>query len=755
MNTMNEIVLDGCRPVPLAHYLKALGILRLVSEQKDNRARGFWHRDRFILRTSLDSEELERFFLEEYRPTPIVGPWGARSGFYPGSSESSARAALTQLIDAESERFSVFKEAANTVRLILEQLQISKKEEVDGQKRQIMELCRAKLPDDAVYWLDACFSLLADDERFPPLLGSGGNEGSGSYMSGYMQQIAACLLRREHDACLRAALWERPSIGVTENQTPGHFIPNAGGANLSNGFGRKASIVPWDYILCLEGALVFTAAATRRMDLSVPSRTASFPFTVENSVAGYSTAVAEKNRGEMWFPTWRKPTSIGELAALFAEGRATVGRRKARDGVDFARAVASLGIDRGIDGFHRFSFQERNGQNNMAVSLGSFDVGLRPNVQLLGAMDGWLASFRWKSQGDNAPASAQRALRTLESSIFALCAHGDPLRVQEVLIALGHCERTMATSLRWAIESHLRPVPALDPKWLREADDGSVEYRLAAALASVVGWYGHSDGYISIRQQFEPVRTWKGAGDLRVEWEQEAGREVVWSSGHLTQGLNAVFSRRLLLAIQSGVATYPDMGSLPAALGDVADFIEGRVDKRHMTQLLHGLLLVDWTRVKAEHRPRQRPESRRPFPTAFYALLKLCFAGAEKHSRKDATDPPTASKEQEKERETFSPDRGVPVVPRIHRLAAGGESAPAAQEALRRLRGSGFVPALWDCAVDRDTATRSAAALLFPISHSDRQALRRRLLRPEQLESEPEDNDANERTMTSTQEAIA
>ena len=34
--------LGGCAPAPLAHYLKALGILRLVSEQADSSARGFW-----------------------------------------------------------------------------------------------------------------------------------------------------------------------------------------------------------------------------------------------------------------------------------------------------------------------------------------------------------------------------------------------------------------------------------------------------------------------------------------------------------------------------------------------------------------------------------------------------------------------------------------------------------------------------------------------------------------------------------------
>jgi len=37
----NEIVLGGCTTEPLSNYLKALGILRIVSEQADPEARGY------------------------------------------------------------------------------------------------------------------------------------------------------------------------------------------------------------------------------------------------------------------------------------------------------------------------------------------------------------------------------------------------------------------------------------------------------------------------------------------------------------------------------------------------------------------------------------------------------------------------------------------------------------------------------------------------------------------------------------------
>ena len=71
--------LNGCAPAPLANYLKALGVLRLVGEQVDAQARGWWDGERFCLLTRLSKEELETFFLEQYEPTPLVSPWNDAS----------------------------------------------------------------------------------------------------------------------------------------------------------------------------------------------------------------------------------------------------------------------------------------------------------------------------------------------------------------------------------------------------------------------------------------------------------------------------------------------------------------------------------------------------------------------------------------------------------------------------------------------------------------------------------------------------
>jgi CRISPR-associated protein Csx17 len=83
----HRIALRGCSPEPMAAYLKALGVLRLVSEQEDQEARAWWRGDTFWLESSLDEDGLVRFFLDRYSPTPIVGPWNGGSGFYEGDSK--------------------------------------------------------------------------------------------------------------------------------------------------------------------------------------------------------------------------------------------------------------------------------------------------------------------------------------------------------------------------------------------------------------------------------------------------------------------------------------------------------------------------------------------------------------------------------------------------------------------------------------------------------------------------------------------
>src|SRR5579872_2456149 len=80
---MYTIALPGCTSTPFGSYLKALGVLRLVSGQADAEARGWWEGETFAIESVLDENDLARFFLERYEPTPILAPWNGGSGFYP------------------------------------------------------------------------------------------------------------------------------------------------------------------------------------------------------------------------------------------------------------------------------------------------------------------------------------------------------------------------------------------------------------------------------------------------------------------------------------------------------------------------------------------------------------------------------------------------------------------------------------------------------------------------------------------------
>ena len=65
---MNKIALRGCTSEPLLSYLSSLAVLRLVSQQKDPDAKGWWENGIFHLDTKLDEDELVQFFMTEYAP---------------------------------------------------------------------------------------------------------------------------------------------------------------------------------------------------------------------------------------------------------------------------------------------------------------------------------------------------------------------------------------------------------------------------------------------------------------------------------------------------------------------------------------------------------------------------------------------------------------------------------------------------------------------------------------------------------------
>lgn len=747
---MSELILDGCTLEPLMGYLKALGVLRLVGEQKDPEALGRWREGVFVLESALDCDGLLRFFLEEYRPTPIVAPWAGGSGFFGNDN----RAAVDAIAASRSERMAGFAARIRDVRGILEREGVTTKP-ADETKARLLRSYRNRLDDDHfVAWMDAALVVQRDGQTFPPLLGTGGNDGRLDFAQNLMQRLVtlglpAGALNRAAEGWLRQSLLGAATPGLL-GAAVGQFDPGrAGGPNATTGLEGDSLVNPWDFVLMLEGSLLLGGAAVRRFDVNRGGR-GSFPFTVRAASVGYASgAVAEEgdSRGEIWLPVWTNPTTVRELAYVFAEGRAGDGRRKSRDGVDFARAVATLGTDRGFAAFTRYGFLKRSGKAFVAAPLGTFPVQQRRAVDLLREVDGWLARFRRACAGD-APARFGAVRRRVETAVFDLCRyandHDSATWVRAVLRALGAAERELSIGsfarkpAKGSPRPRISPAGGLSAAWIAAAADrpAPAEFRIARGVAFLNPGTRHA---LHIRRYLEPVER-KGKF---WAWG-EGGGHVVWGGGDLAHNLGALLIRRLMDAEKVGKAASALDGRYAAPLADIVAFLHGFTDDDRLEDLIWGLSLVE---AENGRRSKPRSDAKRSLPTKAawtgpvaraeadggqrtgtrlpraYALLKLALLpgslrwrnGVLHVSRSDPGDAAGGT--------AVKPESAIPA-----KLRAGDVQG-ACEIAARRLRSSGFSPVggfLADGSrrsIDWSTGgvspDRLLAALLFPVRDGD------------------------------------
>ena len=711
---MSAHPLAGCNPVPLASYLKGLGVLRLIAESEqhgDPHAAGCWDRDVFVLHSKLEREELIQFFLQHYSPTPILAPWNGGSGFH----KKDNMEAIVAIERSRSGRFTRFRAAISSARAALKTAGLKKKP-TTVEKEELLRSCRSSLPDDALAWLDAAFVLTDNGAKYPPLLGTGGNDGRLEFTNNFMQRLTE-VIHIETGAptahardLLETSLFGGTTVATASKAPVGQFLPgSAGGPNTTSGFGRDSAVNPWDYILMLEGALLFAAAAVRRLEGSKQDELA-YPFCVRQAAIGYgsaSPADEAASRAEMWMPLWTRRVGLAELETVLSEGRAQLGERAARNGVDFARAVVTLGVDRGLSAFQRYGFQVRNGLSYFATPLDRLVVRRNATADLLNEIDPWLARFRDKAgpQAKQVPASVLHALNQVEGRILDLCREGNASRLLALLVALGQAERALARSLAWTTGRNdpipvakCKPLHGLSARWLREADDGGTEFRLAASLASISGFpYRDKDGNsvpLHFRQHLESVLPQGNPGRYWFAWDGRAN-DVVWHDGDLVDVLNRIFNRRLVRVEQSGLDELPDSG-IPAALDDVVAFIEEETDDKLLADLVWALSLLNWS--EEPEVPWAREPKPQATPSALFGLLRLAFP-------------------RSGERELLS--KRVPPALAIHRHAAAGNGLEASRVASRRLRASEIPTAVTETALSGKIVQRTSAALLFPLRHSD------------------------------------
>ena len=731
MTDIHELELRGCSPDPLMSYLKALGVFRLVSEQVDSDARAWWANDTFHLSSALDRDRLTDFFLNEYRPTPIVSPWNGGSGFYARGSKA-AREAIQAVDTAEYPHLDEYRKAINASRRILNGMGIVEKPS-KSEKQAILAGCRNLLSDISVSWLDAAYVLTTSDPRYTPLLGTGGNDGNMDFGVNFIKNLIPALTGvdigkspskrfdpdEKREGWLNISLYDYGDTPLVRSAV-GQFNPGrSGGANASVG-PDGALLNPWDYVLMFEGALIFAGAAARRLSAHGGSK-AVFPFTVDNSAAGYGTATdseyGDSSRAEFWAPLWKRPASLRELEHLMSEGRAQLGHKQVSSGSDFARAVAGLGTERGVSEFERYGFLVRNGLSYLATPLGRFhanpdDQDTTERANVLFDLDPWLDSLRRAASGRNAPAELGAVRRRIDNAIIEFCQRGQPRDLQDVLIAVGQAERWVSRS---GIRESVRPLANLSTEWLRHANDGLVEFRLARAMASILHEPERGQREVGpMRENLEPVAT-----QPRVEWK-DGSVSYVWTAGDPLFNMLSVLQRRCLEGRMQGLGEHPPLDSTYSArLSDVVAFLNGEVDIQRVADLALPLSFVRYWH-RAESGDGQSFRTPLELSTAYAAMKLTLLPGTFKCPE-------------------FGEDRDIRMEPRMLAMLRAGRVKDAYEVASRRLVASGLRPVSDGPGIpDRSEAARHlAAVLLFPIDERAYGALAERALRkPEDQNSE-------------------
>ena len=702
--TRVEHVLGGCRPEPLASYLKALGVLRLVAAQVDPAATGHWGGDRFVLGTTLAWEDLVTFFLEAYVPTPVVSPWNSGSGF-----GKEGEGDLSVLERSNDPRFEPYRRTIAVARALLE-----RQRELGWDKATLAAACRSELPDEALPWVDAAIVLTGDGPEFPPLLGSGGNDGRLEFSHNFQQRLVDALGVGNSSGASgdRRRGWLEDALGGSSSTqlldaSPGQFDPGGAGGSNASSLGKARTLVnPWDFVLVIEGTMLFASGASRRLAAGARGM-AAMPFMVKAMPAGYSSAATgERARGELWAPLWSGPAGAQELARLFGEGRAEWRRQRAGSALDLARAAVSLGVDRGIRSFSRYSFAERFGRSYEAVPVGRTTVSVRPEVIPLGDLDTWVERVR---RVTNSPASVSAALRSFDQASFDLVRTGGGPSVLRVLAAAGALEVAVsrAASFRDG-RSSISPIRGLSaarwvPALLSGSGSATAETRLAIALSSGRDLDSRGRTVASLRLLVRPIAmTEKGLEFTDAPIVAGLGTRAT------ADVLAQAHARRMLAATAedhrgsegANELTGIDAGwkrSCPAPLADLARLVSGAIDDRLLAEALSGVLLLDW------HAPwRDRLTS----PEGAFLDPAMCVLGP-----------------------FFAP--APPGQPRLlpektwATQLMHGRTADVLRAALRRLRLAGLDPVPFDAtrlAASAPPGPRLAAALLCPIGAGARRA---------------------------------
>lgn len=725
---MAELRLTGLRTDTLAGYLGALGLFRAVSEQKDRNSTVWFEEGVPVLSVPSvdDISSLIDWVMTEWRPLPIASPWNRGSGFYGSSTKGDCTDKVKregpEMIEATHDgRLSSYRTHLSLIREALDSYQDVQQGPAKERKTEFIRHLRARASDEAIRWIDAAYVLAppggeggGKDEMAAcqPLLGTGGNDAKWDFVNNFMLTLCSLVpfhgnlaVQEKDSAAKLEALLTGAAVADLTGGTTGFFDPSGvGGLNAGQGFEAKRPSNPWTLIWALEGAVLFGGAATRRLG-SHGAADAAFPFQASPVAAGHgSTGRAELGniRAEVWLPLWPEPVSLADVGSLFSEARVQVGRRRSVSGTDYARAAASLGVARGVEGMQRVGLVKRNGHNHFGISMGYFSVRSSSAVDLLRGVDGWIGQWERIVSTKEAPARFGTALSRYETAVLRLTLRPDAGRFTHVVAALGRLERELALV---PPEKGPRCLSLRGDGWVREVDWAQPEVRLAISLARLSPTSDARKPLRAYLEGFDKPGAPLGKNPII------AGAQRMGPTELLVELL-----RRRLLETQASRQRATGGWSV-ARLSDVSAWINGRLDDSLLLDLIWAFACVDEDALVKGTRHMAIPSEEMPADLPrVWALIKSAF-------------PPTGI---DRDGETFL----VPQDRRIIETWISGRQQESCEIATRRLRASGLnpLPLSESRVADRLSIRRAVGALVVPMGPASMRRLHWACVKPTEEE---------------------
>lgn len=772
---MDTLYLPGCRHDILGHYLKAIGLLRVLAkcatpEHRDPDAEGWWDTDNacFCLRSPKypTPEKLAEFFALHYRPTPVFAAWNK----VPGSS------------DKDSKKLGVHADWDTANRLSARVVSAEERKKPANRTKLIaseaLEAYRDAAASDVTEALDSIAAPFLRSNSEHPLFLSKGVAGRAhlwrthwEYLTTFQKHRAAyenavekltahkgtarklAILKQKAHATLQPIRQMLPFEESSSSSGKGKgtpFFPDAIKAyNIGSGWvTENYPFNALDYVLAVEGAFAMRGSVSRTLAAN-SRRFAAFPFVFDageemvddaNEVKGTSSA--------LWFPLWNRPTTFAELSSFITDAQARLPGKEARFSAEFMRALHSQGVDAGFTGWQEFRFKMKASRVPWVTTGDYVESSFREDATRLNRAlhpldeSQFLDQFEIRWKGSKADSNSPHPVRAdINAAMETAARETTPHHCLDLLGAIFRACRQMAISesfrdtLLGKSARFFRPLPMEDWNVLLAGLEDQAEFRIARAAASMVGHMKQGDGTFSevlpMLGSLLPLKL--GPTGWFLPTKGDRSNQAVWTGTDVCRDLAAVLARRYLDSLTDDRPAL--LSSFGARLSDVLAFLNRKLDDQLIARWIEALSLIGWEFTKLDEERREEEEESLPIPPEYAALRTLieleCEPRKEGDTRKRRSQQPIALLCQRS-----AATLPLAVTEALRWIAIWGFDNPWGKEAKAakpRLAGRDIISprAFSHSSTDPAFPARLAAAVCIPLHWRDRFALYRAVSLPQ------------------------